>query len=77
MIGARPEGPIVRAARVSYDAAGRHPSTEGAFAGAKSSFELWTGAKENQLIRVEEIGEVTYLRLARPEAEGEKDEDAP
>jgi hypothetical protein len=34
-------------------------------------------AEENQLIRVEEIGEVTYLRLARPEAEGEKDEDAP
>jgi hypothetical protein len=34
-------------------------------------------AEVNQLIRVEEIGEVTYLRLARPEAEGEKDEDAP
>jgi hypothetical protein len=35
------------------------------------------GAEENQPIRVEEIGEVTYLRLARPAAEGEKDENAP
>jgi hypothetical protein len=65
----------VRAARVSYDAAGRHPSTEGAFPAPKVPSSLWTGPEEN--LRVEEIGEVTYLRLARPEAEGEKDEDTP
>src|SRR6516225_115428 len=64
MIGARPEGPIVRAARVSYHAAGRHPSTEGAFPAPKFLRALgW--AEENQLIRVEGIGEVN-LRFQQP-----------